>query len=99
MPTADELFAEASRHHREGQASQARLALGAAVAADPGHVPALHLLGLTALQGGRPAEAADLLRRAVDRLGRHLPASRDLGRAAGGIDGPCRPGLRAAHQY
>jgi predicted O-linked N-acetylglucosamine transferase (SPINDLY family) len=65
MATADELYAEGARHHREGRWPQAEQALRAALAAAPDHVSALHVLGLMTLQRGWPAEAAALLRRAV----------------------------------
>ncbi len=65
MATAEELFREASRQHREGRWPRARQALQAALHADPNHVPALHLLGVMELQASQPAEAAKLLHRAV----------------------------------
>ncbi|SMH61880.1 tetratricopeptide repeat protein [Azospirillum agricola] len=57
----------AMAHHAAGRAAEAERAYRAVLAADPGHPGALHLLGMLALQHGRPAIAAQLIGEAVRR--------------------------------
>lgn len=65
MPGSDELFGEGLRHYHEGRWPQAQQLFQAVLAAAPGHLPSLHLLGLIALQTGQASAAADCFRRAV----------------------------------
>ncbi|WP_296652505.1 tetratricopeptide repeat protein [Paraburkholderia sp.] len=59
-------FVRAYAAHRDGRLDDAERGYRATLAADPVHVDALHLLGVLRHQRGQHAEAADLVRRAVD---------------------------------
>jgi predicted O-linked N-acetylglucosamine transferase (SPINDLY family) len=65
MPSTDELFGQGLRHYNEGRWPQAQQLFHAVLAADSGHFPSLHLLGLIAMQTNQAAAAADFFRRAV----------------------------------
>jgi len=54
-------------YHQRGLLDDAARLYDAALAADPEHPDALHLLGVVALQQGRPQQAADLILRAIAR--------------------------------
>jgi tetratricopeptide (TPR) repeat protein len=60
------VFFRAYAAHRDGRLDDAERGYRATLAADPVHVDALHLLGVLRHQQGEHAEAADLVRRAVD---------------------------------
>lgn len=63
--------------HQAGQLDQAALRYQAVLAADPAHADALHYSGLIAFQRGAPAEAVDLITRAIgfaEQGGRMVPA-------------------------
>lgn len=62
----DTVFARGFAAHRDGRLTEAERDYQAALAAEPRHVDALHLLGVLRHQQGQHAEAADLVRRAVD---------------------------------
>ncbi|WP_060856110.1 tetratricopeptide repeat protein [Caballeronia sordidicola] len=62
----DTVFARGFAAHRDGRLTEAERDYQAALAAEPSHVDALHLLGVLRHQQGQHAEAADLVRRAVD---------------------------------
>ncbi len=62
----EQVFFRAYDAHRDGRLDDAERGYRATLAADPGHVDALHLLGVLRHQQGQHAEAADLVRRAVD---------------------------------
>ncbi|HET6222861.1 MAG TPA: sulfotransferase, partial [Dongiaceae bacterium] len=51
--------------HRRGRLPEAEAAYRAILRGDPANAEALHLLGLVALQSGRPGEAVDLIRQAL----------------------------------
>src|SRR4029450_12932935 len=51
--------------HRRGRLPEAEAAYRAILREDPANAEALHLLGLVALQAGRPGEAVDLIRQAL----------------------------------
>ncbi|MGY0711531.1 tetratricopeptide repeat protein [Azospirillum argentinense] len=65
MDTIEQTLAVATEHHRAGRTTEAERLYREVLAASPGHPDALHLLGVVALQGGRPAEAVDLIGQAV----------------------------------
>lgn len=58
-------LSEGLEHHRRGHLDRASAVYQAALAEDPDRPDALRLLGLVALQRGKPAEALELLSRAV----------------------------------
>ena len=62
----EQFFVRAYAAHRDGRLDEAERDYRATLAADPRHVDALHLLGVLRHQQGQHAEAADLVRRAVD---------------------------------
>lgn len=62
----EQVFSRAYAAHRDGRLDDAERGYRATLAADPVHVDALHLLGVLRHQQGQHAEAADLVRRAVD---------------------------------
>ena len=55
------------RHHRAGQLQEAEKHYRLALDLEPGQPDALHLLGVLAIQAGRPAAAAELIGKAVQR--------------------------------
>ncbi len=62
----EQVFVRAFAAHRDGRLDDAERDYRATLAADPVHVDALHLLGVLRHQQGQHAEAANLVRRAVD---------------------------------
>jgi len=60
-----EIFRDAVRCHQGGELAEAQRLYRAALAAQPGFAPALHLLGVAMGQMGKPAAAVDLIRRAI----------------------------------
>ncbi|MBP2314594.1 tetratricopeptide repeat protein [Azospirillum soli] len=65
MDTIEQTLAVATEHHRAGRTAEAERLYREVLALSPGHPDALHLLGVIALQGGRAAEAVDLIGQAV----------------------------------
>lgn len=65
MSTIDETLAVATEHHRAGRIGEAERLYRDVLAISPGQPDALHLLGVLALQSGRPADAVDLITQAV----------------------------------
>jgi Flp pilus assembly protein TadD len=63
---------QARAHHLAGRLAEAEAAYRDAVAADPGHAEAWHLLGVIAYQTGRFAEAEALIGNAL-KIGPHNP--------------------------
>jgi tetratricopeptide (TPR) repeat protein len=59
------LVADGLKHHRAGRLDTAESAYRAALAADPAHPDALHLLGIVRHQQGAHAEALTLIERAI----------------------------------
>ncbi|MBP2316464.1 tetratricopeptide repeat protein [Azospirillum soli] len=64
---AHRAFAEAVARHHAGDLAGAERGYRAILQADPGHVEALHLLGVLAHQTGHDAEAARLIAEAIAR--------------------------------
>jgi tetratricopeptide (TPR) repeat protein len=62
----DTVFSRGFAAHRDGRLTEAERDYQAALAVEPLHVDALHLLGVLRHQQGQHAEAAELVRRAVD---------------------------------
>ncbi|WP_042694028.1 tetratricopeptide repeat protein [Azospirillum sp. B506] len=85
------LLAQAVAHHQAGRAAEAERGYRAVLAADPRNADALHLLGVLALQSGRPDEAVTLIGMALaqakgvadywDNLGSALSAAGRPGEA------------------
>jgi tetratricopeptide (TPR) repeat protein/SAM-dependent methyltransferase len=59
------LFASAVGHHRAGALREAEQLYRELLAREPGHVPALHSLGVLSHQQGKSAAAVDLIERAI----------------------------------
>src|SRR5215469_3732509 len=66
LSVMEQVFVRAYAAHRDGRLDDAERGYRATLAADPVHVDALHLLGVLRHQQGQHAEAADLVRRAVE---------------------------------
>ncbi len=64
-PRILELLAAATRYHRGGRLADAQQVYGQILQADPHHADALHLLGVLALQSGRPDAATTLISKAI----------------------------------
>ncbi len=60
-----QIFAEATRRHRDGRLAEAEKLYGQVLAVDRRHVGALNLLGVVAIETGRPKVAIDRLRAAL----------------------------------
>jgi Tfp pilus assembly protein PilF len=67
MDTSDDALELALAHHGAGRLAEAGQLYRQILALDPGHAGALHLLGVIALQSGRPDEAVWFVRQAVAR--------------------------------
>ncbi|MBK1837014.1 tetratricopeptide repeat protein [Azospirillum sp. YIM B02556] len=65
MDQIEQTLAVATEHHRAGRTAEAERLYRDVLDASPGHPDALHLLGVIALQSGRPDEAADRIAQAV----------------------------------
>ncbi|HYH19067.1 MAG TPA: glycosyltransferase [Azospirillum sp.] len=65
MDTIDQALAVATAHHKAGRTAEAERIYREILARAPQQADALHLLGVLALQGGRPDEAARLIGEAV----------------------------------
>ena len=65
--SAAAFLAEGVEHHRAGRLPQAEACYRRALAAQPDHPDGLHLLGLVALQVGRPDAAVELIGKAIKR--------------------------------
>ena len=74
-------FAAGLRLHQAGHLAQAEGAYGEALAIDPGHGEALHLLGVLAFQRGDAEAAAGLIEKAVARMPDFADAFSNLGLA------------------
>jgi tetratricopeptide (TPR) repeat protein len=64
-PAVSALFAAAVQHHQAGHLQQADALYRQVLTANPRHADSLHLLGVIALQVGRPDPAAELISRAI----------------------------------
>ena len=78
---AREPVAQAFALHQAGRLDDARAAYEAVLAGVPEQFDALHMLGVLAMQTGRPADAVDLLVRAVRASPRDPGARNSLGEA------------------
>lgn len=67
------------QHHRAGRLAEAEAAYRAILAADPGNIDALHLLGVVAHQGGRQEQAAELIARSLSLNAGNAAAHSNLG--------------------
>ncbi len=65
MPTIAEALAIGFQHHQAGQLPQAEQIYRQILAQQPSYPNALHLLGMLALQTGRPLEAVSLIEQAI----------------------------------
>ena len=63
--TAGGIVNEGLTHHRAGRFSDAEAAYRRAIALQPDHPSALHLLGVLAYQGGKPDAAINLIGKAI----------------------------------
>lgn len=86
----EQVFVRAYAAHRDGRLGDAERGYRATLAADPVHVDALHMLGVLRHQQGQHAEAADLVRRAVNLRPDDAALQLNLGnalKALGELDG------------
>ncbi|WP_207459464.1 tetratricopeptide repeat protein [Azospirillum sp. SYSU D00513] len=67
MDSIEQTLAVATEHHRAGRTAEAERLYREVLDRSPGHPDALHLLGVVALQSGRPQDAAELIGQAVAR--------------------------------
>jgi predicted O-linked N-acetylglucosamine transferase (SPINDLY family) len=91
-PSSRSVLSEALRHHQAGRLAEAEALYGRILAAEPGHIDALHFLGVLAHQRGRHELAVELIRKAIAgnarvpafhlNLGNALKAQGDLAGAA-----------------
>jgi predicted O-linked N-acetylglucosamine transferase (SPINDLY family) len=81
MATVAEAMAAALRHYRAGERSQAEQLCRQILQVEPGHVPALYLLGNTLAVDGRLAEAVEIYARAVQIDPRNQALSNNLAAA------------------
>jgi len=77
--TADALFAEAQRHHREGRVSEAEAIYRRLLESDPSHADALHYLAALDMEAGRLAQAEQGIRRSLELKPREPSAHVNLG--------------------
>ncbi|HEY0837802.1 MAG TPA: tetratricopeptide repeat protein [Azospirillum sp.] len=89
MDTIEQALAVATAHHKAGRTTEAERIYREILERAPGQPDALHLLGVLALQGGRPDEAARLIGEAVAADGETALFHANLGHAlhAGGRHG------------
>ncbi|WP_028215881.1 tetratricopeptide repeat protein [Paraburkholderia oxyphila] len=86
----EQVFVRAYAAHRDGRLDDAERGYRATLATDPVHVDALHMLGVLRHQQGQHAEAADLVRRAVELRPDDAALQLNLGnalKALGQLDG------------
>lgn len=81
MATISEALAIGLRHHQEGRLQPAEQIYRRILAVEPEHPDALHLLGVLALQTGRPELAAQQIERAIQRKGTEPAFYNNLGEA------------------
>ncbi len=80
-PVMQPAFDRAFAAHRDGRLDDAERGYRATLEHNPGHVDALHLLGVLRHQQGQHAEAVDLVRRAVDLRPEDAALQLNLGNA------------------
>ncbi|NYZ15442.1 tetratricopeptide repeat protein [Azospirillum sp. RWY-5-1] len=85
-PGGGQALTTAVAHHQTGRLAEAEAGYRAVLRTQPNHPDALHLLGVLAIQSGKPAVAVDLIRKAIARNGRAAAYHDNLGSAlaAGG---------------
>lgn len=81
MAAADDMFRRALALHQRGEAVAAQALYAQVLAAAPGHVDALHLMGLTFVQAGQPQQGVALIRRALALRSGFAEAHYNLGNA------------------
>ena len=81
MATIPEALAIAVEHHNAGRLGEAEQIYSQILAIEPGHAQATHLLGLIALQTGKPEVAIDFIGRAIELDGTESTAYCNLGTA------------------
>ncbi|WP_158930248.1 tetratricopeptide repeat protein, partial [Acidisphaera sp. S103] len=64
-PAGEAVFAAAVQHHQAGHLADAERLYRQVLAVNAGHADSLHLLGVVALQAGRPELAVDLIGQAI----------------------------------
>ena len=74
-------FERALAEHQAGRLASAEAGYREVVAANPGHVDALHFLGVIAYQRGEHREAVEWIARALSRYDGNVPAHTNLGKA------------------
>lgn len=65
-PDVNQLFAEALQERQQGRVERAEELCANVLAANPHHAGALHELGAIALDAGRPGQAVELIRQAIE---------------------------------
>jgi len=81
IPVMQPVFDRAFAAHRDGRLEDAERGYRATLDGNPVHVDALHLLGVLRHQQGQHAEAAELVRRAVDLRPQDAALQLNLGNA------------------
>lgn len=79
MSFVQECVSLSRQHLLAGYLGEAEMSCRSALASDPAHADATHLLGVIALQSQRPVEAAELFRRAIELDGRNAQYYNSLG--------------------
>ena len=85
MATTSEAIQIALAHHQAGRLAEAEQIYRQVLAADPRHAPALHLLGLVALQAGRADVAVEFISQAIRIDGGQAAYHANLGEAYRGL--------------
>ncbi len=85
MSSIAQIMQTALAHHQAGRLTQAEQLYRQVLAADPRHAGALHLLGLTALQSGRPGLAVQTISAAIRLNGNQATFHANLGEAYRGL--------------
>lgn len=83
--TLTEILGAAVRDHQNGRLAQAEQGYRRVLALAPNQPDALHLLGVIALQVGRPSEAVELIQSAIARHANNAEFHNNLGQAMEGI--------------
>ena len=79
VPGLDSALAQAVAHHQGGRLERAEALYRHILQHQPGHGDALHLLGLVVHQSGRPADAIELIGKAIELNGRNALYRVNLG--------------------
>src|ERR1700732_765432 len=81
LPTIAEAFTIALEHRQRGQLQAAEQIYRQILQVEPNHPDALHFLGVIAYQVGKPANAVEYLRRALELKPDYVEAHNNLGLA------------------